>query len=155
IGVAYVGSFSRKIRLEGKRIPHRDGVSGKSDLIAVISEAAPAVKEQCAFALTLLVGKEDIVDPPGGIQSSNAGSVLLLPVEPEEIDTLFLERVNYVVQVVRGEFLFGNVIGNVLLGCRIDPHRACHLWVVLLPRLHTGGRMNIYCGLEALLVYAR
>ena len=67
IRVAHVGSGGREVRLEGKRIPHRYGVSGKSDLIAVISEAAPAVKEQRAFALTLLVGEEDVVNPPGGV----------------------------------------------------------------------------------------
>ena len=154
IRVAHVGSRGREIRLECERIPHRNSVAGKSDLVAVISQAAPAVEEQRAFALALLVGEEDIVDPPCGVQSSDAGGVLLLPVEPEEIDSLLLQRVNYVVQVIGREFLFRDVVGNVLLGRRIDPHGASQLRIVVLPRLHAGGRVDIQCGLEALLVYA-
>src|SRR5229473_7867553 len=84
IGVADVGSRCGEPWLEGQGIPGGDRVSRKADLVTVIAEAAPAMKEKRAFALVLLVGEVDVIEPPGRIDAGSLRIVLLLPVKPPE-----------------------------------------------------------------------
>ena len=98
VGVAHVGRRGREPRLEGERIPHRDGVAGEADLVAVIAQPAPAMEEQRPLALALLIGKVDVVEPPGGHHAGDFGALLLLPVEPPEVDALPLQRMMQQVQ---------------------------------------------------------
>ena len=122
VGVAHVGRGGREPGLEGERIPHRDGVAGEADLVAVIAQAAPAMEEQRALALALLIGEVDVVEPPGVVHAGHACVLLLLPVEPPEVDALLLQRVEDQVDVVGGALLVGEVEGDVFLGRRIDAH---------------------------------
>ena len=50
VGVAHVGCGGRKPGLEGERLPDGDGVAGKTDLVAMIAQSSPAMKEQGRFA---------------------------------------------------------------------------------------------------------
>ena len=45
IGVANVGRGGGEPRLEGQRIPHGDGVTRESDLIAMVAKSTPAMEE--------------------------------------------------------------------------------------------------------------
>ena len=65
VGIADVGRGGSEPRLEGQRIPDRDGVAGEADLVAMIAEAAPAMEEQRPLALALLIGEVHVVEPPG------------------------------------------------------------------------------------------
>ena len=86
----------------------------------------------------LLVRKVHVVDPPGRSYAGHLRVLFLLPVEPPEIDALFLQRMEDEVEVVFGEFLVGDVIRNVLLRRRIDAHGPSHRRIRCLPRLNAG-----------------
>jgi len=125
-----------------------DRVAGEADLVAVIAEPAPAMEQQGPLALALLVGKVDIVKPPRRTHSRHLGVGFLLPVEPPEIDSLLLQRMEDQVHVVGGEFLVGEVEGDVLPAGGIDAHGPGHLGVVLLPWLNTRCRVQVQAGLQ-------
>src|SRR6185437_298152 len=73
VGVADISSGRGEPRLKRQRWPNGDSVSGEADLIAVIAQPAPAVEEQRAFALALLIGKVEIVQPPGVVHAWHFG----------------------------------------------------------------------------------
>jgi len=127
-------------------------VSPKSRSGNVIAEAAPAMKQKRAFALVLLVGEVDVVEPPGGIDAGSLRIVLLLPVKPPEVDPLSFQWMMQQIHVVLRELAVGQVEGNILLGRRIDSHVARKLWVGVFPRLHAARGMEIECHLQAFLV---
>src|SRR4051812_17801253 len=102
----------------------------------MIAETAPAMEQERTPALALLVSEMDIVEPPGGIHAGHAGVLLLLPVEPPEIDALFFQRVQHEIEIVLRELLAGDVEGHVFSGPRIDAHGPGHDGVILLPRLN-------------------
>src|ERR1700678_1204837 len=108
------------------------------------------MEEQGALALALLVSKVDVVKPPGGRYAGYCSVLLLLPVEPPEVNALLFQRMVNQVHVVGGEFLVGDVEGDVFLRCRIDAHGFGHCRISLLPWLDAGGRMEVERGLQAL-----
>ena len=61
-------------------------------MIAMAADSAPAVVDQrpgCVFAPALLIAPETMVEPEGDAQTGHvAAGLVLLPVEPPEIDTL-------------------------------------------------------------------
>ena len=110
------------------------------------------MEEQGALALALLVGEVNVVEPPRRHDAGLGGALLLLPVEPPEVDALLLKRVVQKVHVVGGVLLVGDVEGNVLPRRGIDAHGPGHGGIGLLPWLHARRRMHIERGLQALLV---
>src|SRR6266568_552856 len=102
----------------------------------MISETAPAVEEQRPFALTLLISEVDVVEPPCRCDAGYFCVGFLLPIEPPEIDALLLERMEDEVEVICGEFLVGDVEGNVLVGRWVDAHGFGHRRVLGFPGLN-------------------
>ena len=152
VGVAHVGRRRRKPRLKRERIPHRNRVARKSNLVAVIPQPAPAMKQQRPLALALLIGKVHVVQPPRRIHAGQIRRRLLLPVEPPEVHALFLQRMQHQVQVIRRPLLVRRIERNVFLRRRIDPHRARHRRIRLLPRLNPRRRMQIHRRLQPILM---
>ena len=148
VGIAHVGRGGRKPGLKGQRRPLRNGVAGEADLVAVIAEPAPAMEQQRPLALALLVGEVNVVEPPGRAHAGHLRVRFLLPVEPPEIDALLLQRMQDQVHVVGGEFLVGEVEGDVLPAGGIDAHGPRHLGIMLFPRLNARCRMQVQAGLQ-------
>ena len=121
----------------------------------MVAQPTPTMEQQRPFLLALLVGEEHIVQPKSGIHAGKFCRVLLLPVEPKEIDPLTLEGMNHIFQVIVREFPVGNVEGHILLVCGIDSHRARHCRIAIFPGLNAGCRMNIERGLQPLFVHTR
>src|SRR3974377_1775221 len=88
VGKADVGSSRREPRLKCQRVPHRNRIARKPNLVAVVAQPAPAMEEQRPLVLALLITEMHQVDPPGRPPPCRFGIVLLLPVEPPEVDTL-------------------------------------------------------------------
>ena len=68
--IGNVRGSQRKVRLEREVLPCDElDVAREADLVAVISEAAPATKYQPAltFTATNMVGRTDFVEPNGWI----------------------------------------------------------------------------------------
>jgi hypothetical protein len=130
----------------------RNGVAGEADLVAVISQAAPAVEEQRPLPFPLLVSEVRVVEPPGGIHAGTTGVGLLLPVKPPEVNTLLFQRMVQNIEVVSRELLIRNVERYVLLGGRIHSHGTRHGRVRILERLHTRRQMQIERNLQALIM---
>ncbi len=152
VGIADVGGGGGEPGLIGERIPDGDGVTGEADLVAVVAEATPAMEEEGAFALVLLVGEVDVVEPPGWVDACELGVALLLPVKPPEVDALFFERVVEEVEVVPGELAVGDVEGDVLLRSGVDAHVAGELRVGVFPGLNAAGGVEVEGGFEAFVV---
>ena len=97
VAVEHVRRRRVEVRLEVERFPAYYGVAREADLIAVVAQSAPTVVEhRSRFAVALHVGERSIVDPPG---VAEVGELLvvapLLPVEPPEVDTVLLHRVQH------------------------------------------------------------
>ena len=107
IAVAHVGCGGCEIRKITEHLPAGIGVTGETYLITVASDATPAVIDHrtsrvdaLAFTLAHHVMEESVVQPEGVAQSLHVFAFLpLLPVEPPEIHTLFLERTDYGVEI--------------------------------------------------------
>ncbi len=150
VGVAHVRRRRRKPRLELERVPHRNRVAGKPNLVAMVAQPAPAMEQQRPFALPLLVGKVHVVQPPRRHHTRHLRLLLLLPVQPPEVDALLLQRMVHQVHIVRRKLLVGNVERHILPRRRINPHRCRHRRVRLLPRLNPRRRMQIQRNLQPL-----
>ena len=113
IAVAHVGCGGCEIRQIAEHLPAGIGVSGETYLITVASDASPAVIDHrtsrvdaLAFTLAHHVIEEGVVQPESVAKSRHIFAFLpLLPVEPPEIHTLFLERTDYGVEVGIGPVL--------------------------------------------------
>src|ERR1700751_5977565 len=112
------------------------------------------MKQQSAFFFTLLIAKEDVVQPPRRVQPGNFRAIFLLPVEPEEVDPLPLERMDDVLQVIRREVSVGDIEGYVLLRRRIYAGRSRHFRIAIIPRLYPTRWMEVHRSLESLLMKA-
>src|SRR5438132_6668172 len=119
----------------------------------MIAQASPTMKEQAPFASTLHVSEVRVVEPPSRIHTRDAGVLLLLPIEPEKVDALSLDRVVKDGEVVLRELLVGDIEWNVRVRRRIDSHRPSDLGVLFLERLHAGSWMHVERCLEPLLVH--
>src|SRR5215469_1007432 len=143
VAIENVGRGCGEVGLISQRFPHRNRVARKSNLVAVIPQPAPAVKDQRSLAPALHVSKVNVVEPERGIQARHIRSLLLLPIKPPEINSLPLQRIVHELQVVFRKLLVGDVKRNVLLGGGIDSHGARHLRIVLLPWLNARSRMQV------------
>ena len=113
IAIAHVGCGGCEIRQIAEHLPAGIGVSGEAYLITVASDATPAVIDHrtsrvdaLAFTLAHHVIEEGVVQPESVAQPRHIFAFLpLLPVEPPEIHTLFLERADYGVEIGIGPVL--------------------------------------------------
>src|SRR5579859_4320146 len=74
----------------------------------------------------------------------------MLPVEPPEVDTLLLQRMEDQVEVIGRPELVRGVEGHILLRGRVNAHGAGHCGIRLLPRLDARSRMQIQRRLQSL-----
>jgi hypothetical protein len=110
------------------------------------------MKEKRAFALVLLVGEVNVIEPPRGIHSSSFRVVFLLPIEPPEVNSLCFQWMVQQIEIVLRKLSVREVKRNKLLRRRIDSHVACELRVRIFPRLHAARGMKIECHLQAFVV---
>src|SRR5699024_6400112 len=90
--VSNVGGCSCKVRLESKRCPGHNGISGKSYGIAVASRSCVSGKSHRAFSLSPTVQIMVMVQHPKRVQSFYLAEASGLPVKPPEIHALFFHR---------------------------------------------------------------
>src|ERR1035441_4137209 len=124
------------MRSEERRVASDWSSDVCSSDLAVVAKAAPAVEKQRALTFALLVGEVDVVEPPGGHDAGHGGVLLLLPIEPPEVDSLLFQRMVEKVHVVGGVLLVCDVEGNCFSRRRIDAHGRGHRGISLLPRLN-------------------
>ena len=154
VAVEHVGCRRIEIRLEVERFPANYGIARETYLIAVVAQSAPTVVEHRArVAVALHVGECCIVDPPG---VAEVGELLvvapLLPVEPPEVDTVLLHRVQHLLVPALHEVLVGCCPLYILLRGRVNAHPLRHHRVAVLVGLDAVGRVQVERGLQVLLL---
>jgi len=68
----------------------------------MIAQPTPTMEEHRPLALALLIGEVHVVQPPGRHHAGQRRLLLLLPIEPPEVDALLLQRMMQQVHVVAG-----------------------------------------------------
>ena len=143
-----------EIWLEFKRFPCDGSVSGETDLVAVVSESAPAmVKKRTLVAVALHVAEVAVVDPPCVVQPGHLlVKDMLLPVEPPEIHTFLLHRMHDLVEHVGHELLVG--VGPFYPACvgRIHSEALREGRVALFPMVESVRRVEVQSHLQAFIL---
>ena len=129
ISVAHVGCSGGEIRLEGERGVVDESVAGKTDLVTVAAESAPAVEDHRTAVGTVFlhVIEENMVAPESLSETIGVGAgEVLLPVKPPEVNALFLERTQEVVCECLVEICIFEFPWNHFSGVGIQSHVRCH-----------------------------
>ena len=158
--VADVGSAGGEFRLELQRLPRHDGVAGEADRVAVRARAGvtrEGERARVAFAVVAAVvagGIEvmQVVQAPQRVEARLPRQAALLPVNPPEVDAIFLHRVVELVEVDLHELRIGQVELHGLAAFRIDVHGLGDLRIQLFERAHAVPRVDVERGLHAMLV---
>lgn len=112
-GVTRIGGGIGKVGLEVKALPGTNGISGKTKGISVRAKTCIPGKDQGALIVSV-VEKMIVVQGPQGIQTGDRGAVSLLPVQPPEINTIFLQRMMHVIEIGPDKVQTGDIEINCL-----------------------------------------
>ena len=153
IAEAHVGCGGSEIGLECQRAKGGIGVTGKANGISVAAETSPSVenKRSTVGAVVAHVVEENVIAPESLAQSFGieTGEVLL-PVNPPEIDTLFLTLTDDMPEHGAVE---GGVFEHPRHPVAADVHVCCYLSEMILVIGHAIGWVEVETHLQALIVH--